>query len=85
MKSEELDNLSAEMAIEVLDKYIANHGDEDDAYFQRGLRYWSLSFSAKAIADWHTALKLNPESPAKEALKVAHDILDYRNTDLLNP
>jgi len=37
------------------------------------------------MADYLAAIRINPESRAREALKAATEILDYRNKDLYNP
>lgn len=72
-------------AIATYSDYIANHPDDDKAYTARGLRHWGAGKRSLAINDYLKAIQLNPDSPAKEALKAANDILDYRNTDLINP
>lgn len=72
-------------AIVKLDEYLAAHPDCEEAYITRGLKHWSLGKRADAINDYLSALRINPESRAKEALKAANEILDYRNKDLYNP
>lgn len=39
----------------------------------------------EAINAFQKALELQPEGAAKVALEFIYDILDFRNTDLLNP
>lgn len=72
-------------ALAKLDGYIASHPDCEEAYITRGLKQWSLGNRAGAINDYLTAIRLNPQSRAKEALKAVNEILDYRNKDLYNP
>ena len=72
-------------AIIELDVYISNHPDDDEALTLRGLRHWALNHRQLAINDYLAALKINPESRAGMALKMANSILDYYNKDLLNP
>ncbi|MCL2501605.1 MAG: tetratricopeptide repeat protein [Bacteroidales bacterium] len=38
-----------------------------------------------AINAYQKALELQPNGPAKVALEFIYDVLEYRNTDLLNP
>lgn len=76
---------SNDEAIISLTDYIAQHPDCDEAYTLRGLRYWGAGDRSAAIGDYLAAIRINPESRAKEALKAANEILDYRNKDLLNP
>lgn len=72
-------------AVEKLNGYIETHPDREEAYIMRGLKYWSLGDRASSIRDYLTAIRINPQSRANEALKAANEILDYRNNDLYNP
>ncbi|MDE6576752.1 MAG: hypothetical protein K2J82_03660 [Muribaculaceae bacterium] len=72
-------------AIPLLDEYINLHPESDSAYTIRGMKHWALGHRALAIKDYHAALAINPHSDAGSALKVANDILDFYNKDLLNP
>lgn len=85
MTLEEIKSLEAEEAIKALNDYISHHPDDDEAYTERGLKYWSLNKRKEAINDYLSALKINPASRAKMALEYAKSILDYYNKDLLNP
>ncbi len=69
----------------MLDEYIAANPQDDDALTVRGIRYWGAGKRSKAINDYLEAIRINPESRAKEALRAANEILDYYNKDLLNP
>ncbi len=82
---ERLRGLTAPEAIRLLDEFIAANPDNDEAYLLRGMKHWGLQHRAAAINDYLAAIRLNPESKAKEALRAANEILDYRNTDLINP
>lgn len=84
----ELDNIKdllPEEAIPLLDKYISEHPEDDEAYTLRGMKYWALGKRSLAINDYLAAIRINPESKAKMALQTANTILDYYNKDLLNP
>jgi len=72
---EKIKAASCEEAIGMLDEYIAANPGDDDALTIRGL----------AINDYLEAIRINPESRAREALRAANEILDYYNKDLLNP
>lgn len=77
--------MTAEEAIVALDAYIAAHPADDAALTLRGIKHWSAGHRALAINDYLAAIEINPESRAREALKAANEILDYRNKDLYNP
>ena len=66
-------------------EYIEAHPDNDEALTTRGMQYWSMGDRAKAINDYLAAIRLNPDSKAKMALKATNQILDYYNKDLYNP
>lgn len=77
--------LGTQEAIELLDAYITDHPEDDRAFTLRGLKHWGAGHRSLAINDYLSALRINPGSQAKEALKAANEILDYRNNDLYNP
>lgn len=53
--------------------------------YLRGKAYWRLGQKGKAISDWEQAAALDPESPARHALEMARDVMDFFNPDLYNP
>ena len=77
--------LAAEEAIEILTAHLASHPDDEEALTLRGIKYWSAGRRSLAMADYLAAIRINPESRAREAHKAATEILDYRNKDLYNP
>lgn len=72
-------------AIAKLDEYIAAHPESDDALLLRGIKHWGAGHRSQAMTDYLSAIDINPASQAREALKAAKEILDYRNKDLYNP
>jgi len=74
-----------EEAIEALSEYVSAHPDDDEALTARGLKHWGAGKRSLAINDYLAAIKINPDSHAREALRAANEILDYRNKDLYNP
>lgn len=82
---EEIKKMPPEEAIKVLDKVIASNPENEEALTLRGLKHWALNHRQLAINDYLAAIRINPESKAVTALKYANEILDYYNTDLLNP
>ena len=85
---ESIRGLSGQEAVKVLSEYIDASPSSpglDEAYYLRGLKYWGMQNRSAAINDYLAAIRINPESRAKEALKFAYDILDYYNKDLYNP
>lgn len=71
--------------ISELSEYIAASPEDDEALTMRGMAYWSKGERSNAINDYLAAVKINPESRAKLALKATYEILDYYNKDLYNP
>lgn len=72
-------------AVGVLDSIIAAEPDCEDAYVIRGMKHWGAGRRSLAINDYLSAIRINPDSRAREALRAANEILDYRNKDLYNP
>ena len=77
--------MDADKAIDIITEYIARHPSDDEAFLMRGLKYWGANKRALAINDYLEALRLNPDSRARQALTQANDILDFYNKDLYNP
>lgn len=72
-------------AIDILDAHISAHPEDEEAYILRGMKHWGAGKRSLAINDYLAAIRINPESRAREALEVTNEILDYRNKDLYNP
>lgn len=76
---------SPQEAIDMLTAFIAANPDSDQAYTLRGLKHWGMGQRGQAITDYLAAIRINPDSPAREALKAANAILDYYCKDIYNP
>lgn len=74
-----------EQVTEMLDAYITAHPDDEPALVMRGMTHWSMNHRRLAIQDYLAAVRINPESKAKEALRAAYSILNFYNKDLYNP
>lgn len=74
-----------EESITVLNAYLSEHPDDDEALTLRGMKHWGAGRRALALNDYLAAININPDSKAKEAYKASLQILEYRNTDLYNP
>ncbi len=81
----QIKGMGTDEAIEVLSRYIATHPEDDEALTLRGMKYWGAGKRSQSLNDYLAAIKINPESRAKQALQAATEILDYRNKDLYNP
>lgn len=76
---------SVEESIEALTGFIEQHPDSDEALLRRGMMHWQAGDRAGAINDYNAALRINPESPAKVALRQIYSILDFYDKDRYNP
>ena len=72
-------------AIKIATDYLQSHPEESEAYFLRGKAYWRLGDKPSAIADYESAVQLDPTSPAVAALSHSKDIMNFFNPDILNP
>ena len=85
---ESIKGLNGEDAVRVLSDFIEKNQDSpllDEAYTLRGMRYWGMQKRSAAINDYLSAIRINPQSRAVQALNAANEILDYYNKDLYNP
>lgn len=80
-----IQSLDAPQAIQILSDYIKENPEDDEALTLRGMKHFGNGERALAINDYLEAIRLNPDSKAKLALKFANEILDYYNKDLYNP
>lgn len=74
-----------EKTLSALTNNIQEEPDNDHWRLMRGQVYWQLGEKGKAITDYEHAVQINPRSPAKAALDLARNVMDYHNPDLLNP
>lgn len=74
-----------EEAISRLDRAIEQDAADAELWYERGRVYWRLGRKGDAISDYEEAVYLDPESPARHALQLARDVMDFYNPDLLNP
>lgn len=74
-----------EEAIRLLDLYIHQYPEEDEAWYLRGKAYYKLGNTRLALNNYLQAIELNPQSPAKETYQMAIQILNFYNKDLYNP
>ena len=72
-------------ALQLLNEYLLQHPDSDEALFMRGKLHWKLGNRSAATNDYAAASGLNPDSPATAALEQARAIEEFFNHDLLNP
>ena len=80
-----LDAYEVDEAIALLDGYRAGGGPMDDTLFYLLGNAWRKKGNWQmAMNNYLEALRLNPDSPVKQALEIANEILDFRNKDLYN-
>lgn len=82
---EKIKGLSQDEAIVLLSTWITEHPEDDEALTLRGMKLWGSGRRGEAMTDYLTALRINPQSNARQALQAAQEILNYRNKDLYNP
>lgn len=80
-----LDANEADEAISLLDSYRSTGGPMDDSlYYLLGNAWRKKGNWQMAMNNYLEALAINPESPAKQALDIANEILDFYNKDMYN-
>ncbi len=71
-------------AIAALEELLASDNANERAYYILGNAHRKRGDWQKAINNYLSALEINPESPAKNALEIANDILSFYNKDMYN-
>lgn len=80
-----LDAYETDEAITLLDGYRASGAPMDDTlYYLLGNAWRKKGNWQMAINNYLEALNLNPDSPARQALDIANEILDFYNKDMYN-
>jgi tetratricopeptide (TPR) repeat protein len=54
-------------------------------HYELGRKYWAEGERGAAITEYNRAVALDPESPAKTALELIYDIMDFFDPNQLNP
>lgn len=76
------------MEQQTTDKHLHHDADNvqtDNWYYRKGNEYRSQGNWQKALECYAEAIERNPQSAARGAHEMLMNILNYRNTDLLNP
>jgi len=80
-----LEEHKADEAIAELERYCQDGGEMDDTlYYLLGNAWRKKGNWQMAMNHYLEAVRLNPESPAKQALEIANEILDFYNKDMYN-
>ena len=80
-----LDAYEIDEAITLLEGYRTSGGPMDDTlYYLLGNAWRKKGNWQMAINNYLEALHLNPDSPARQALDIAYEILDFHDKDLYN-
>jgi tetratricopeptide (TPR) repeat protein len=73
-------------AITRLNTYISTEtSHQDEAFYLLGNAYRKQGDWQQALNNYSRAIELNPDSPAREARRMALDILNYYNKEIYNP
>ncbi len=80
-----LEDSKADEAIALLDLYRAEGNAMDDKlYYLLGNAWRKKGNWQMAMNNYLEAVAINPESPARQALEIANEILDFYNKDMYN-
>ena len=80
-----LDGNRADEAIAELEAWRDNGGEMTDTlWYLLGNAWRKKGNWQMAMNNYHQAIALNPESPARHALDIANEILDFYNKDMYN-
>ena len=80
-----LEQNQADEAIAELENYRRGGGAMDDTLFYLLGNAWRKKGNWQmAMNNYHEAVAINPESPARHALDIANEILDFYNKDMYN-
>jgi tetratricopeptide (TPR) repeat protein len=80
-----LDAHKADDVIVLMEKFRADGGSMDDELFYLLGNAWRKKGNWQmAMNNYLEAVHMNPESPAKQALDIANEILDFYNKDMYN-
>lgn len=75
----------ADEAIEAMESYRQQGGEMNDRLFYLLGNAWRKKGNWQmAMNNYLEALELNPESPARQALEIAQEILAFYNKDMYN-
>lgn len=76
--------LSAE-ALLLTAEALRHNSDDAHLWFLRGKALWKAGQKGEAITAYERSAALDPTGNAVIALKMASDVMNYFNPDLLNP
>ena len=80
-----LDSYETDEAISLMEGYRTSGGPMDDVlYYLLGNAWRKKGDWQMAINNYLESLNLNPDGPAKEALEIANEILEFHNKDMYN-
>jgi len=78
-------SISGEDALKALKELHEKYPDNDEILTESGMIHWGRGEWAACVEDYLEAIRINPESRAKVALRMAQENMDYYNKDLYNP
>ena len=77
-----LDQGKIKEALNLIDLQIEQNREDDELYYLKGNTYRKICNWKGAIENYMEALTINQESPAREALKMTEEILNFYNKDI---
>jgi cytochrome c-type biogenesis protein CcmH/NrfG len=71
--------------IEACTQRMAETPDDDALYVERGRLYWQLRDLPRCFADYDSAVRLNPDSPARHLKTMVRNVMAFYHKDAYNP
>ena len=77
--------IDGETALRLLSELHEKYPGDDEILTERGMLHWGRGEWSACSEDYLAAIRINPDSRAKVALKMANSNMDFYNKDLFNP
>jgi len=74
-----------EKAIVAADEIIGRGGAPAWAYLLRSEALLATGRLGRALSDLHMAMNVEPNAETEQRIKALQSVIDFRNTDMLNP
>lgn len=72
-------------ALAFLNSWLAEHPHDEEALYERGKMKWNFGDRRGALNDYEAGAALNPEGKCAIAREHSYAIMNFFNSDLINP